>query len=232
MTAPRGIDTPERAKANKIRERLTKEIEHIDRQRNLTPQGRRARHAKAVVKARDELSHLRADEAQRVAQRRDELTKDLFGHVRPGDARIISIRDATDRASRVTDAKEAERLMNRAEMTGDEVLLQALARECAQRSNPLEPAYGVLFQQWANEQPVGADTVDELSVIADEMNDTGHRLMRDRAFSITALPGDIRGIGNLRALATEADDDSGVLPPSHTEQAGKRLTAFVQPDMA
>lgn len=212
MTAPRGIDTPERVKANKIRERLAKEIEHIDHQRNLTPQGRRARHAKAVVTAQDQLSQLRAQEAQRITDRRDELTKDLFGAVRPNDSRVISLRDAADRASRVTTAKEAERLMNLAEMSGDKVLLQALARECAQRSNPLEPAYGVLFQQWANEQPVGADTVDELSVIADEMSDTGHRLMRDRAFSITALPGDIRGIGDLRALAAEADDDQSATP--------------------
>lgn len=231
MTTPRGIDTPERDKAARIRDRLAKEIAHIDQQRDLSPAGRRARHAQAVVKAQDALSQLRADEAQRVADRRDELTKDLFGHVRPGDARVISIRDATDRASRVTDAKEAERLMNRAEMTGDEVLLQALARECAQRYNPLEPAYGILFQQWASEQPAGADTVEELSVIADEMSDTGHRLMRDRAFSITALPGDIRGIGDLRALAAEADDDSGVLPPSHAEQAGKRLAGMVHAEI-
>ncbi|MEO7196003.1 MAG: hypothetical protein ABIZ05_14505 [Pseudonocardiaceae bacterium] len=205
MTTPRSIDTPERNKAARIRDRLAKEIEHVDRRRDLSPAGRRARHAQAIVKAQDELSQLRADEAQRVADRRAELTKNLFGAVRPDDARIISIRDAADRSSRVADAKEAERLMNLAEMSGDEVLLQALARECAQRSNPVEPDYGVLFQQWANEQPAGADTVDELSVIADEMSDTGHRLMRERAFAVT-LPDDIRGIGNLRALAAEADD--------------------------
>jgi hypothetical protein len=232
-TIGRGIDTAERAKADRIRTGLTAEIAHIQSRRNLTAEGKRARLARAVVKAQDQLSQLRADEAKRVAARRDELHKDLFGAVSPDDSRVISIRDAADRAARVTNANEAAELMNRAEQNGDHVLLKALARECAQRStNPLETGWRNLFDQWAQDQPGGTNTVDELSVIHDETTDPGYRIVRELAFGIPPLPGELRGVGNLRALAAEADDEAGLLAPSSAQQAGAHLAAMVRADTA
>lgn len=231
MGTLRGLNTEERAKAGRVRDRLTKEIEHIQSRRNLTVEGKRARLARAVVKAQDDLAQLRTDETKRVAARRDELTRDLFGTVRPDDNRVISLRDAADRASRVTSATEAERLMNLADLHGDTVLLRALARECVQRSgNPLESGWRTLFEQWAQQQPGGADTVAELGVIADEMSDAGHRIMRERAFGVPALPAELRGLGNLRALATQADNEDGVAPPTRAERAGAHLAGMVHAD--
>lgn len=231
MTTPHGIDTPERAKAAKIRDRLACEVQHIRGQRNLTPQGRRARLAAAIVKAQGELATLRTDEAQRLAARRDELHGGLFGHVRPDDNRIISIRDAADRAARLTSADEAAALMNRAEETGDTVLLKAVARECAGRSsNVLETGWHELFHQWAAQQPGATEAVEELRVIADEQMDTGHHLARDHAFGIGPLPDDLRGVavGNLRSLAAGADGEGDVPPSTRGERGEDRLAAMVR----
>ncbi len=204
---PRGIDTEERAKAGRVRTRLAKEIEHIQSRRNLSSEGKRAQLAKVVVQARDELVRLRDAESARVAARRDELTRGLFGATRPDDSRVISLRDAADRASRVSSSEEAARLMNAAELNGDTVLLRVLAQECFQRSgNPLDPGWRNLFDQWAQQQPGGDGIVEELGVIADELNDTGHRLAREEAFGIPALPGELSGV-NLRAHAALADID-------------------------
>ncbi|MBV9032139.1 MAG: hypothetical protein JO176_02835 [Acidimicrobiia bacterium] len=155
----------------------------------------------------------------------------MFGHVLPGDSKIISIRDAADRASRVSNPDEAATLMNLAEMNGDEVLLKALARECAERANPLEPGYGALFTQWASNQPGGSETLDEMAMIIHEFSDPGARLVRESVFSVGPLPGHLRGISDLRALAAEADDTSGVLPPTSAQKTGDHLSAFVRADI-
>jgi hypothetical protein len=217
----KSITTSERDKAERIKNRVAKEIERIEAQRNLTAAGRQARLARAVVKAQDELTELRTAESQRVIGRRDELIRELFGNVSTTDSRIISIRDAQDRASRVTDAEEAARLMNLAEQNGDTVLLRALAQECAGRSgDPLNPTWGNLFTQWAQLQTDGADIVGELGLIGDELTDGEHRIRRDQAFSVTAVPDDLRGLGNLRSIAARADEEDGVLPPTLGQQAG------------
>ena len=220
----KSITTSERDKAERIKNRLAKEIEHIEGQRNLTPAGRQSRLARAVIKAQDELTELRTVEFQRVTGRRDHLIRELFGNMNTTDSRIISVRDAQDRASRVTDAEEASRLMNLAEQNGDTVLLRALARECASRSgDPLESGWRNLFTTWAQEQTDGADIVDELGLIGDELTDGEHRIRRDQAFSITTVPDDLRGLGNLRSIAARADEEDGVLPPTLGQQAGAAL---------
>ena len=181
----------------------------------------KSRLARAVVKTQDELAELRTAESQRVTGRRDQLIRELFGNMNTTDSRIISVRDAQDRASRVTNAEEASRLMNLAEQNGDTVLLRALARECASRSgDPLESGWRNLFTTWAQEQTDGADIVDELGLIGDELTDGEHRIRRDQAFSITTVPDDLRGLGNLRSVAARADEEDGVLPPTLGEQAG------------
>jgi uncharacterized protein (DUF2267 family) len=225
-STPQGIVTPERGKADKVRARYNAEVEQIRGQRNLSDAGRRARLAQAVVKARADLDRLRAEEADRVAGRRDQIIHEFFGHNRPNDSRIISIRDAADRAGRVKTPDDAADLMNRAEQSGDDVLLRALARECAGRRSPLEPEWHNLFQTWVRQQPGGPEALDELAIIGDETTDSGHRLHRERAFGLPQLPREIAGIGNLKVLADQADSIAE-LPPSRGEQVGKHLSGMV-----
>jgi hypothetical protein len=225
MGAPRTIDTPERAKADRIRNRYNAEIEQIRGQRNLSDAGRRARLAQAVIKAKSDLEKLRATENEHITSRRDQILRNLFGHVRPNDARIVNIRSAEAIAAQVKTPDEAATLMNDAENNDDEVLLRILARKCVQRRNPLEPDWNNLFETWAALQPGGPEALNELALIGDETTDTGHRILRERAFGLPALPKEIAGIGNLKPLADQADNIPE-LPPTRGEQIGQHLAKF------
>lgn len=215
------IEMPERNQAAKIREALGREVQHLRNQRNLDREGRKARVAKAVVRAQAKLAELRQAETQRLTERKDQLTKKLFGQTRPDDAKILLIRDASDRAAKIGKVADMEEAMNRAEMTGDPVLLKALAQECARRSNdPLQSGWGTLFQQWANAEYGASDAVEELGAIAAE-GDSTHRMNRDHAFSVGALPAEVQ-TGNLKVLAEQADSIPE-LPPSLAEQKGDQM---------
>jgi uncharacterized protein (DUF2267 family) len=218
-TTPGRINTEQRAKADRIRDRLAKEIGDIQAQKNLTTEGKQARLAKAVLKAQADLTQLRTAEAEDVTNRRDQIIQGLFGHTRPDDTRIISVRDAADRAARIKTPDECAALMNRAALHNDEVLLRALARECAERRSPVAPAYSTLFEQWADQQTGGPEALEELATISDETSDAGHRLNRERAFSVGMLPDEIRGIGDLKALAAQADTIADPDEPGGTASA-------------
>jgi hypothetical protein len=217
------IEMPERNQAAKIREALGREVQYLRKERNLSREGRQAQIAKAVVKAQAKLAELRQAETQRFTERKDQLTKKLFGQTRPDDARILIIRDAADRAAKIVKVDDMAEAMNRADMTGDPVLLKALAQECARRSNdPLQSGWGTLFQQWANAEYGANDAVEELGAIAAE-GDSTHRMNRDHAYSVGALPAEVQ-TGNLKALADQADEIPE-LPPSLAEQKGDRMVA-------
>ena len=224
------IEMSERNQAAKIREALGREVQDIRNQRNLTREGKQARVAAAIVKAQAKLAELRQAETQRLTERKAQLTKKLFGQTRPDDTKILLIRDASDRAAKIGKVADMEEAMNRAEMAGDSVLLKALAQECARRSNdPLQSGWGTLFQQWANAEYGANEAVEELGAIAAE-GDSTHRMHRDHAFSVGALPEEVRGVGNLKALADQADEIPE-LPPSRAEQVGNHLKQFVYDDL-
>lgn len=229
-TTPQGIDTEERRKAARNRERLAKETEHIQGQKNWSTAGKQAQLARARVKTIDQNTQLAAGDTARVTGGRDEIFRCLFGHTRPDDSRIISVRDAADRAARIKTPDDAAKLMNRAELHGDTVLLQALARECAGRRSPVEPAWDGLFKTWAAQQPGGAEALDQLAIIDDELHDIGHKLLREHAFGVGPPPVELQGlsIGDLRRLATHADNPEGEITPNHAEQVGKHLSSMVR----
>jgi predicted XRE-type DNA-binding protein len=217
------IEMPERNQAAKIRQALGREVQHLRNQRNLSREGMQAKIAAAYVRAQAKLAELRQAETQRLTERKDQLTKQLFGQTRPDDARILIIRDASDRAAKIAKVADMAKAMNRAEMLGDPILLKALAQECARRSNdPLQSGWGTLFQQWANAEYGANDAVEELGAIAAE-GDSTHRMHRDHAFSVGALPAEVQ-TGNLKVLAEQADSIPE-LPPSLAEQKGDRMVA-------
>ena len=222
--------TNERQQAAKIRQNLGRQIEALRNQKNLTSQGRAARIAKAREDAKAKLAALRQEETDRLTSRRDELTKKLFGNTSPDDARIGSIRDARKRAAEIKTSNEMAEAMNLAEMDSDTVLLRAYAQECARRSsNPLERGWSTLFHQWADAQHYGMEVVQELRDIDTEFNDPTAQLTRDATFGCGLLPEELRGVGNLRALAAQADEIPE-LPPTRAEQVGNHLARFAGSD--
>jgi hypothetical protein len=127
----------------------------------------------------------------------------------------------------------AREVMTRADRDGDHVLLRAYAEEITRRaSNPLDRAHGwgELFRQWVANQTGGDDAIQELEAINTELTDPGQRMVREATFGVGALPPEVRGVGNLKALAAKADQIEE-LPPTKAEQLGAHLKQFVQADM-
>jgi hypothetical protein len=234
MGTPQRFDTEERTKAAKIKAALAEETTYIRNQKNLTREGKSARIAKAIVTAQGRLAELRQAEAQRLTARRETLHRQLFGTRHADDARIASIRDARDRAAKLDkDINKAREVMTRADRDGDHVLLRAYAEEIARRaSNPLDRAHGwgELFREWVANQTGGDDAIQELEAINTELTDPGQRMVREATFGVGALPPEVRGVGNLKALADQADEISE-LPPTRAEQIGAHLAKFARAEL-
>jgi hypothetical protein len=235
MPTPKRVDTPERQKAARIRQSFNEQVTALRQQKNLNREGRAARIAAAYEDAKAKLAQLRQDENQRLTDRAESLHRQLFGNRNIDPAHIASIRDARDRAAELDENPEkAAAVMTRADRDGDHVLARAYAEEISRRAmNPLAKEHGAwahMFGQWASAQPGGTDAVAELQGISTELADPGQRMMRDSQFGIGVLPDEIRGVGNIKALADQADEIPE-LPPSRAEQIGAHLAKFAKADL-
>jgi hypothetical protein len=234
MPTPQRFDTEERTKAARIKAALAEESAYIRKQKNLSREGKSAQIAKAIVTAQGRLAELRQAEAQRLTDRREKLYRQLFGNRNVDDTHIASIRDARDRAAKLDkDIDKAREAMDRANRDGDSVLLRCYAEEVARRAqNPMDRAHGWggLFREWVANQTGGDDALQELEAINTELADPGQRMVREAAFGIGVLPPEVRGVGNLKALAAQADSIEE-LPPTKTEALGAHLSKFVKADM-
>ena len=179
------MDLHERQRAETIRAQYTAAEKTLRADADLSDDGRSRRLAEAWVKARKELDGLRESETARLASRERELERRLFGLPSSDGAEAISIRDAQDRASRITRSDEAAALLERAERNGDQALARAVAHHAIQQSRtaPTREAVG----QWDNvagafldARPQYADVVEELAQI--------ERLGAREVFSPFSLP--------------------------------------------
>ncbi len=232
MSAPSQADTPERQRAAKIRRALAEQIEEVRRQKNLTREGRAARIAKVIEDAKAKLAELRNAETQRLADRQDELERKLFGVKTTDHNRIMAIRQADEIASRITDPEKARAAMNKADRNNDHDLLRALAEQCFLHAGDIQhgQAWQNLFDQWADSQYGGSDAVEEIREIRSEQTDATRKLQRQSVFGVGVLPEEVRGYGNLGALAAEADAIPE-LPPTAAEQKGAHLAQFAKDDV-
>lgn len=232
MTEPwHPAESVERQQAARIKQVLNQQVERLRAQKNLTREGRAARIAQAVVKAKDQLRELGETEAQRVLTRQNQLAKKLFGHHKPDPTQVISIRDAQDRVSKIEKSEDMAALMNRADRNGDHVLLKVAAQECAARSgNPLaDQGWNALFHTWIGQQHYGPETTAELRDIDTELTNPTHRMLREQTFNVSTLPEEIRGKSytQINELAAQADNIPE-LPPSQAEQVGDKLATWVR----
>lgn len=128
--------TSERDKAAEIQRRYSEQLQQIREARDLSDEGRRRQLAAAYASTRKQLDSLRKQEQERVAKRAGELEWQVFGPVRTASGTAsdaISVRDAQDRAARISKPAEARELLRRAEQNNDEVLARAIAQTALDR---------------------------------------------------------------------------------------------------
>lgn len=222
----------ERTEAAKIRKNRDAQIEEIRRQKNLTREGRAARIARVVEDTKAKLAELRNAETQRLADRQDELERKLFGVKTTDHSRIMAIRQADEIASRITDPEKARAAMNKADRNNDHDLVRALAEQCFLHTGDIQygQAWRNLLDQWAENQYGGSDAVAEIQKIRFEQTDATRKLQRESVFGVGVLPEEVRGYGNLGALAAQADA-TPELPPTAAEQKGTHLGQFMRDDI-
>ena len=136
-------------------------IEAIRAEPTLSPEGKRNRMAGIYVTTRDTVARLQADDQAATSARRTTLERDLFGLTGFTDASAaISFRDAQDRASGITDERDALRLLNQAELSGDDHLAKAVALRSIQEAWPAVSA------AYATARPGAAAKMQELASVS------------------------------------------------------------------
>ena len=110
------------------------------------------------VTTRDTVARLQADDQAATSARHTTLERDLFGLTGFTDASAaISFRDAQDRASGITDERDALRLLNQAELSGDDHLAKAVALRS------LQEAWPAVSAAYATARPGAAAKMQELA---------------------------------------------------------------------
>lgn len=196
---------------NSIVKRITaysKQVERVRRDTNLSAVGKQRALAKLYIQARDDVAMAReaADRAYRV--RYSQLESLAFGiHTQASDpTAAISLRDALDRAAMVKDPDEAQQLMNRAMVTGDEILARAIALTAYTNQGPqdLGDHWAGVYDHYRQAQPAQRQKLlGELDTL--RQADSKKARFADALAAGVSPPPELAGVGNIDYLASEAD---------------------------
>lgn len=125
-TSPASIDA--------IRSGYTKALADIDRNtRRLTPEGLRIEKGRAYIEARDRMNALRDRFRADVNSTRSRLERQLYGANSTDPASIVAMRDAQDRAAKLTNDANAKAAWETAQWSGDTGLQKAIAAQASRR---------------------------------------------------------------------------------------------------
>lgn len=204
MTLPQNDDPVEKA-AEHIRQLFNTAVYLYSSNGDLTQDAIKAQIAQAYVKASDDMAALQSQTSGNVEARRAQLQQQVFGTVGiSGDpaSLAMSARDASERVAQidVTDWYAAQQLLDRAELTGDEVLARQIA--AAAYSNPLG-GWSSVLDSFLAKRPAAAQALVELG----SLNATAsarRQIFSDWQF-IIPLPPQLAGLDDwrIRALAAQ-----------------------------
>jgi hypothetical protein len=165
----------EREAAARVQEKYHEELEQIRADMNLSDEGRQRKIAAVHATTKAKLNERRIAEQTMLSTRFAKLEDELYQARRPYDQDAaswsISLRDASDRAAQLRTPVDAQRLLERALSSKDEVLARAVARRAFERS---DTGVSSVDEQWANvarafiaANPQLEPVVDELAEIED-----------------------------------------------------------------
>jgi hypothetical protein len=150
-------DTPTQKKALDAIGEYQRQAAAIRNDTNLTETGRDAALARAYIRALDTATDAKATEEGTAAARRTTLEREVFGITGTADANTaISYRDAQDRAASIVNMRDAERLLNQAQLSGDTHLAKAVAHRA------LQDGWTDILATYANATPGFADKIQQL----------------------------------------------------------------------
>jgi hypothetical protein len=116
-----------RERIARVQQRLNADVNAIRDNRGYTDQGRRREIAKATLQAKTQVAQIRAEHVADRTKRRDKFERLAFGLVGDVDAgTLIAVRDAEERAEKITTEADAAAMLHRATQTNDASLASAI----------------------------------------------------------------------------------------------------------
>lgn len=192
---------------DEIRKRYTTRVADIQGRKDLSDAGRARQLARLFVKASDDMRAARAATEAARRSREKHLLRRLFGNPNSHDATsVVSFRDAQDRAERLKTPTEAAELVARARRSGDTLLARAVAMRALDMAigNPAAAnGWGSVLDTWSADEP--GDVDDALTELGEHHRQSPAALIGEAAQHSVPRPSELNGVGNLHALAAEAD---------------------------
>jgi hypothetical protein len=113
--------------AEKIREKVHRDLEKLEQDDSLSDLGRRDRRDQLRQQAREQMQNLRVGYEQRRRELDLQVRQAAFGAAPTSAAGVTAFRDAVDRAARLERREDTQRAMQQALATGDSELARAIA---------------------------------------------------------------------------------------------------------
>lgn len=152
-------ETAEGQRAIQIHDEYKTRLDWIRANKHLTHEGKREQITEVYREAKAELETLRAQAQEKRTKKVASLRRGLFGVSGTADPqRAISYRDAQDRVSKLElgDQDKALKLLDQAEMSGDEVMTKALVQRA------LELKWDKVANTYIDSHPYYGSKLEEL----------------------------------------------------------------------
>src|SRR5688572_19697130 len=128
-----GSNTPQAQKAMALIGEHNRTADYIRNNKNLTPEGQRKQIAANYLQYKRQITALEAEDKAARSSKADSLRRTLFGLSGSSDANAtISYRDAQDRVAAIKDETQALELLDRADLSNDEILTKAIVGRAAE----------------------------------------------------------------------------------------------------
>ncbi|MFJ5693315.1 hypothetical protein ACIP9X_05615 [Arthrobacter sp. NPDC093125] len=195
-----GSNTPQAQKAMALIGEHNRTADYIRNNKNLTPEGQRKQIAANYLQYKRQITALEAEDKAARASKADSLRRSLFGLSGSSDANAtISYRDAQDRVSAIKDEAQALELLDRADLSNDEILTKAIVGKAA------EAGWGNLVNNYTAKHPYYGSKLQELANLHNQ--ETSIEGVMNHAMSYTlSAPAEIarHSEGMIESLAAEA----------------------------
>ena len=204
-----------------LQQRHAQAVDRIRSREDLTPAAKLDRLRAVQDEHASAMAQLQQSANTETAVQRGRLYQQAFSSQNlPGDPStlVVSVRDAQDRASRITDPKDAVALLQRAELSGDEALARAVAEHAFTQTKNLnglgsEP-WGEVVETYAARREPQAQALSELSSM-DRGGSGVARALSEAGKYYLPVPSELQGPGGWqpsRVSTYDGSDAAGSAP--------------------
>jgi hypothetical protein len=176
-----GSSTPQALKALSLIGEHNRIVDSIRGSKDLTPEGKTKQIAAVHIQYKQQITALEAEDKASRVSKADSLRRSLFGLTGSSDANAtISYRDAQDRVAAIQDENQALELLDRADLSNDEILTKAIVGKAA------EAGWGNLVSSYTAKHPYYGSKLQELANLHHEENSIEGVMNHAMSYSLSA----------------------------------------------